>query len=105
MITIENDKEQCKGKIYRADVQHCQTKRGILFSVRLNEIKRLSCQGCDKCGWIDENLSELNDEWGIVNICEAEHGKLYTIDMCNERKDWETGIVTDWDLKIVEYKK
>lgn len=98
-------KKTCKGRVYRANVSHCQTKTGILFAVRLREMKRLSCPGCEYCGWLDADLPELGLDWGIINITEAENGKLYTIEMCNIQRDWESGMVDDWDLKLVEYEE
>ncbi len=94
----------CKGTIYKADVQHCVTKKGVLFSVRLNKMKRLSCKGCEHCGWLDDELSEIDPEvWPIIDIQDVEHGKLYVINVTNIAKDWETGFADSWDLKVNEY--
>jgi len=98
-------KSTCIGKVYRANVSHCQTKTGVLFAVRLQEMKRLSCPGCEYCSWLDECLGEISLDWGITNIVEVEDGKLYTITVCNVQRDWESGMVDDWDLKLVEYKE
>lgn len=93
----------CKGQIFRADVQMCMTKRGVMFSVRLNKLKRMSCPGCEYCSWITDDLSEIDpDHWPIIGIESAEHGKLYTLEMCNVGRDYETGMVDEWDLRVVE---
>lgn len=89
--------------VYKADVQHCQTVKGVLFSVRLNKVKKLSCPGCAYCGAIEDDLSNIGVDWPIIGIEACEHGKLYTISECNISKDWETGVVDDWDLKVTEY--
>jgi len=97
----------CKGRVYRADISHCRTKRGFGLFMRFNEVKRLSCPGCDdnSCcvGWEDEELDEISwEHWSIIDIEKAEHGKLYRLVQCNMSRDWETGIIDDWDLKLVD---
>lgn len=96
---------KCGGIKYRADVQLTQTKRGILFSVRLNKLKKASCPGCKYCDYQDECLEELNAiDWPIANIGEAQHGRVYRLVVCNETSDHESGIITGWDYKIEEIK-
>ena len=95
-------RKDCKGKIYRANVSHCRTERGVLFSVRLNELKRLSCPGCKVCGLLDEALGDIDNDWHLIGIEHAEHGKLYKIEIRDRGVDWETGICEDWDLELVE---
>jgi hypothetical protein len=97
-------KNPCKGYIYKASVIHSNTSKGLGFSVKLVKSKQLSCPGCSSCGWLDDSLSEVNNEWPILGIEEAENGKLYTIDSCNESRDWESGIIDSFDLKLVPYK-
>ena len=95
---------RCKGAVFRADVQHFTTKRGgLAFSVRLNKVKRLSCPGCDVCqGWA-EHHSEIGNDWPVVGIETAQDKKLYTLEPCNESRDWETGYIDSWDFELVEY--
>ena len=96
--------EMCQGAVFRANVSNCLTKSGFGFFVRLNKIKKLSCPGCNKCGWQDDNFAEVNNDWPIINIEKAEHGKLYTIGICNESRDWESGVIDQWDLELIPYK-
>ena len=95
----------CQGKVLRADVHNFTTQKGFGFSVRLNEIKKYSCPGCEECGWQHEVFGEVHDGWPIINIAEAEHGKLYTVGLCNESRDWETGHIDDYNIEIVEFNK
>ena len=95
----------CQGTIYRADVYQGKTSRGIGFYVRLNEIKKYSCKGCETCGWQNDYLQEVNKDWPILDLENAVHGKLYRLTTVNESKDWETGYVDEFDLKIIEYKE
>ena len=91
--------------VYKADVQHCTTKRGVLFSVRLNKMARMSCKGCDRCGGLADDLSNINANWSIIGIESAKSGKLYEIKMVNMSTDWETGYVDEWDLQLVPYEE
>lgn len=88
----------CVGKVYRAEIYSYNHKDTIGYNIRLRLRKNLSCSGCELCGW----QYESNDT-EIVNITDAEHGKLYTLSICNESLDRETGAVDDYDLQIVEY--
>lgn len=38
----------------------------------------------------------------ITNLSECKDG-VYTFEVCNESKDWETGIVDDYDYKLVPF--
>jgi len=95
----------CRGLIFRADVSCCPTEKGIGFFVRLNLLKTKSCPGCEFCGALYEAMGEVNNEWVPVGIDSVEHGKLYKLEYCNELRDWETGIVDDWDIKLVEFEE
>ena len=97
--------DKCKGVIFRADVQNFQTQKGMGFSVRLNKMKRLSCKGCMECGGLESYFGEISNEWPIVGIEKVEHGKLYSLQVVNIEKDFESGIVDGWDLGLVEYKE
>ena len=92
----------CIGKVYRADVYNRVTASTVECSIKLRLRKKLSCPGCERCGWIDESLGAIDKP--IINIEEAQHGRLYCIRACNESTDWETGIIDDYDLEIVEYE-
>ena len=104
LADLSPEQENCKGMVFKADVQHCRTERGVLFSVRLNKMKRMSCPGCINCGGTEDSLSEIDPEiWSILDIEKCKHGKLYTLEYCNIRTDWETGYVDSFDLRAVEY--
>ena len=104
LADLSPKQDKCKGMIFKADVQHCRTERGILFSVRLNKMKRISCPGCMSCGATEDSLSEIDPKiWPILDIEKCKHGKLYILEYCNIATDWETGYVDSWDLRAVEY--
>lgn len=96
--------DKCRGAIFKADVQHCKTERGILFSIRLNKVKRLSCKGCEQCMVLEDEFGEIDPEYRpILDVKKVKHGKLYTIEYCNILTDCETGYADSWDLRVVEY--
>lgn len=103
MNEIEHQVDKCKGVIFKADVGYFQTKRGFASSFRMNIMKRMSCPGCYVCGWLDEQLGEISNDWPVIGIQKVEHGKLYRLEICNETRDWESGCVDGWDLRLVEY--
>ena len=95
--------KECKGLIYRGNVSLCQTNRGVLFQIRLNELKRKSCSGCPKCEFLRESLGELDiNYYPLLGLEKVKQDGLYTIRAINLKKDWETGHVDDWDLEVVE---
>lgn len=38
----------------------------------------------------------------LINLNEVQDG-VYKVIVCNESRDWETGYVDDWDLKLVPF--
>lgn len=102
LLELEESDDSCTGLIYRADVQHCATKRGILFSVRLNKLKCESCN-CFQCMCVEDQLSEIDQEiWPVESICDVESGKKYILSTANHKYDWESGQLEDWNLKLTE---
>jgi len=98
-------KNVCKGRIYKANVYMGPTAGGFASIIRFVELKKKSCHGCKYCGPIDSDLQEVNwKDWPIIDIEKAEHGKLYTLEVCNVGYEIESGVIDEWDLKLVEYK-
>ena len=106
---LENEFDEteptCKGVVFRADVFNGPTKRGVMFAVRLNVVWKLSCPGCDRCGWISDDINEINNYRPIIGIEKAEHGKLYTLIVANEHRDWETGVIDEWDIEMIPWEE
>lgn len=103
-ITDEVANPECRGVIFKARVSTYNTKRGIGFTIRLDRMNKLSCPGCEQCGWVDETLEDWISYTGEppLNFLEVENGKLYTIGICNESRDYETGVINDFDLEVVK---
>ena len=47
---------KCNGLIYRAKVNHYATDDEIVLEIRLRKLKKKSCQGCEKCDWLQKGL-------------------------------------------------
>lgn len=100
---------KCMGRIYRCYVNVYLNKREeYVCSIKMSPLKKLSCPGCEKCGWVDEYLPEFatNDlenyhpmiKGDIINM------GLYRLEIIDTHKDWETGIVDDVEIHFVEIK-
>lgn len=101
---MENKKE-CKGVVFRAEVSSYRTsKKGIGMTLKLNPLKRKSCPGCDQCGWIDDLFLDFTAE-DIIGFTEIEDKGLYTIGVINEHRDWESGLIDDFDLMVVRLEE
>lgn len=91
----KNDGEKCKGRMYRCSTNtYLNSKGAYVEIVRMNPLKRMSCKGCEKCGWMDEWLFEdtvnlYHDESLLPK--EPVHGALYRYDVISTSTDWETG--------------
>ena len=105
----ENPEPECKGLIFRyARETWIGTAQDINFRDRFRFIKGKSCEGCDKCGWMWDDLHEFLCDPEFCNIIcpdEPKQNQLYTIIVSNISKDWETGYVDEWDLEFVEYEE
>ena len=94
----------CKGLIFKAEVTQYRTNRGFAFTTKINKMKSMSCKGCEKCGSLEDIIYEfISNDSPIIGFYKVENGKLYTFNICNMYRDWETGYVEDYDLEIVEY--
>lgn len=54
------------------------------------------------------SLSDLvvDPDIDIDNLALSDHAEgMYEIVMCNESRDYESGILDDWELKLIPYKE
>ena len=96
----------CKGLVFKGKVtQYLTNTKGNFEIVRKEKVrlsKRLSCKGCDHCGWLLDSINELSENVILPNI---EHNELYSVHTINESRDWETGIVDDYDVEFFKIEK
>jgi hypothetical protein len=98
-----NDPEtECKGKIFRCRVNAFVNSKGeYVYQERMIPLKRKSCPGCEKCGHLEDQLPEFISMGTGVNIHGIVDGGIYCLAIVNESRDWESGVVDDWDLAFV----
>ena len=66
-------------------------------------MKRLS----NHCNFLKsdiDNIGAFSVVNNIENLNEVMDG-LYSVVMCNVRKDWESGYIEDYDYKLVPYQE
>jgi hypothetical protein len=114
MLTLQlsNDEENdkivtCPGSIYRGNVYNGITNRGFSIMKRLNKQKRLSCPGCEGCGWQDTILLEVDDKnFPLLGLENINHGQLYKIELIQKiPADGREIDPEDYFLRLKEYKK
>jgi len=69
--------------------------KALTFQKRVILLKKASR------GDLDDLIVDI-DCVDIVNLHEVNDG-LYVLQTCNETKDYETGVIDDYDLKLVPY--
>lgn len=102
-------KETCEGQIYRYTRDAWVGYDGdVNFRDRFRWIKSLSCDGCERCGWLDESLREdmSNIKWGrgVELPDNLKEGQLYRLAITDWSTDWETGVCDDWTIGFEEVK-
>lgn len=79
------------------DSKGCYLKKSIVVQRRKSKGYDILWEECSNVG-ADEVLAM------IENLFEVKDG-LYNLIFCNESRDWETGIVDDYDLRLTPYKE
>lgn len=97
-------KNTCKGLTFRGYNNKFQSGKHIGNHQGIKLLKRKSCPGCQHCEFYFYNMQEMIDTDTII-WPEIEHGKLYSIRVVNISKDWETGIVDDYDYEIFKLEE
>ncbi len=102
-LEAEITKKTCQGNIFKACVGIYRTKKGFGQTIRFTRSARLSCPGCDYCGWQFDSLDEINKDYPIHDLEKAEDGNFYGLSICNPSYDWETGILDNYDLILIPF--
>ena len=81
-IKFETDFKQseCKGRVYRYRVNSFVVRDRIEVKKSLRLLKRKSCPGCEKCGWMDEAIECEIDYYNPSDFLSGlEDGKMYRL--------------------------
>ena len=88
----------CVGMIFRySENEFINSNGDFVYTERMRLQRRLSCKGCEKCDWLHDCYKEQGVVWpkGLVK------GELYSLQITNESRDWESGYIDDFDLEFV----
>lgn len=105
-FATEEPPKVCIGRKYKC-VVNPYVANGGTFTTKTSMIlvKRLSCRGCEHCGWEEDELHELVACGGIPIMNIVEHNGLYELKIVNQHRDWESGCIDDYDLEFVHVGK
>lgn len=96
-------KSDCKGLIFRGYNKQFKTKAGFCQKIELRFMKRISCKGCLDCGGLMESVQmHLECDLNFLGFDKVEHDKYYTFRFINLSRDWESGLIDDYDIEIQE---
>jgi len=109
ILPLNKEQEQyskvtCKGLFFRGHSNLFYTKNKVRLNQSVTLLKRMSCPGCEKCGWMLEDLAEIISCENLIFPDIAEGG-LYTLIVSNISTDWETGLVDSYALEFKEIVK
>lgn len=95
-------KEPCKGRFYKGVINTFINSKGhIIEKKSLIPLKKLSCKGCEECGYLNEYLQEDISCNTFPPLDRIEHGKIYKIYVhgwqCYEG-DWDS----EWVIQEVK---
>ena len=92
--------ESAMPKVFvRLTTNYFKTKRGLSFLRKIDFLKR-KCVGYN---FVDEDANMIGVDETLARITNLHNAKdgVYEIITCNERHDWETGTLDDWDFLLV----
>ena len=105
LLIEKEDKNSCKGLIFRGYHNEffdpVKNHLGIKEGFKL--LKRKSCSGCNNCVWIFDIMLDMVYSGGIIYPEGRVKDKgLYKIKTINGSRDFETGIIDDFQFEIYE---
>lgn len=99
-------KNACKGLFYRCRVNKFINNSGsYIEKIQFVPLKRKSCKGCRECGFLIEDLKEFVADDINPIIDEVIDGAIYKLVICHESRDWETGLIDEWELCFKKVKE
>ncbi len=105
--TVKTKEPVCIGLKFRGSINRYVTSfNGITEKKELRLLKRKSCPGCPKCGWIIDYFNEEFVQSGYYDVPNdllqnIKHGKMYEPHACGGT-DYESGI---WELDYIDFRE
>ncbi len=101
------EKEPCPGVYFRYTENNYVTNNGTKFVVQkqISLLKKISCTGCDECGWMLDDAVMGMQEIGEAHFefdAKLRHGDIVTLEFVVDGRDWEMGYVDESHLKVVK---
>lgn len=91
----------CKGIVFRCILNaYIAHDDSYVEKIMMRPLKRKSCKGCVRCGWIIDSMRESVGDERFPIIHDAMPNALYKVIVVNEQEDWETGFIDDFDLEF-----
>jgi NAD-dependent dihydropyrimidine dehydrogenase PreA subunit len=99
LATTVNE-SKCKGLFFRVRESRFISNGTITLRREFKPLKRMSCKGCGSCEWMFDDLNEC----GMAFIDDGQNGDIVRLAVLNEKRDWETGYVDNYDLRFLVQK-
>lgn len=96
-----NRKEPPCRCVVRLTTSAWKSKRGVHLQQSLLVLARKSV-GFNILMEDADNIDPIDLMSKIVNLSECKDG-IYTLETCNETRDWETGHIDDYDYKLIPF--
>lgn len=103
-LLISETKEEPNQCVVRISTIGWYSSHGFHTKKSLKILKSKSHGGLYECVVNDLEAGNADLFNRIINIDECIDG-LYYIITVNEKRDWETGYIDDWDYKLIPYKE
>ena len=102
-ITAIEENNLCVGRIYKCKINTFINKKGeVIYQKRMLPQKRMSCGGCEHCSWLLDEIKNFIDEDILTKIQDPIDGQYYRLEIVNQIKDWETGIIDEYEIAFVK---
>ena len=96
----EGQKSRC---VVRLKTTMWADKNGVNIKKRLTYLRK-KCTGYNILEEDISNTSSYEVIPRIINIDECSDG-IYEVVSCNEKRDWESGNIDDYDYKLIDFKE
>ena len=100
VISEKPGKQKCKGIVYRGRRSQYFLNGTVHERLTLKVLKRMSCAGCEKCGWVEEFLFEWVSMYDM-DLSHIEDGNFYKIEVVSSQGYFETQPEID-EVKFVK---
>jgi hypothetical protein len=101
LLADDDDDADVSRCIVRLTTSTWADRRGLHRKQSVTFMRR-QCRGYNILESDAETIGAANVWPSIVNLDECPDG-VYLAVICNERRDYDTGYVEDWDLRLIPY--